>query len=60
LSTIVVFGDRMPRIVDETFLPVKPWRWNYAVDKWEAEQIVTAEHTPGGLERPLAVEGWAN
>jgi nucleoside-diphosphate-sugar epimerase len=49
LSTIVVFGDRTPKIVDETFTPVKPWRWNYAIDKWDAEQLVAAEHSSSGL-----------
>jgi nucleoside-diphosphate-sugar epimerase len=49
LSSVVVFGDRTPNVVDETFAPLKPWRWNYAIDKWDAEQIVAAEHNSDGL-----------
>ena len=49
LSSLVVFGDEAPKITDETFVPVKPWRWNYPVDKWDAEQAVVAQHGANGL-----------
>lgn len=49
LSSLVVFGDETPKSADEQFIPVKPWRWNYAVDKWDAEQIVASQHGADGL-----------
>jgi nucleoside-diphosphate-sugar epimerase len=49
LSSLVVFGDETPKFADEQFKPVKPWRWNYAIDKWDAEQIVASCHEAGGL-----------
>lgn len=48
-STYVAMGDRTPAVVDETFVRIKPWSWGYAIDKWDAEQIVLAESKSSGL-----------
>jgi nucleoside-diphosphate-sugar epimerase len=49
LSTYVAMGDQTPEVVDETFVRVKPWPWPYAIDKWDAEQIVLAQNKSSGL-----------
>jgi nucleoside-diphosphate-sugar epimerase len=49
LSTYVAMGDRTPEVVDETFVRVKPWPWPYAIDKWDAEQMVLAQNKSSGL-----------
>ncbi len=49
LGTIVSYGADTPAVVDEGYAVRRMWKWPYAIDKRDAEQMIAAEHQRSGL-----------